>query len=202
METKIQTLKTAKTLVWGIVLCAVIGVTCFLGGRHSSRTTEVTPPDPVVLQSHLTELAELSTVSYHYTNMSQFENSNDFYGVKIPFTTKRFILSYNGEIKAGIDLAQAVVHVEGTNVEIQLPTAKILSHQIDEESVEVFDEKTSIFNPLHVKEFADFQADQKNIMEQKALDSGLLTEAGERARSSVRLLLEQSIPDGYTLTVQ
>ena len=202
MENKMEPLKTAKVLVWGVVLCAVVGVACFLGGRHSNRTPELTPPDPVVLQSHLTELAELSTVSYHYTNMSQFENSNDFYGVRIPFTTKRFILSYNGEIKAGIDLAQATVHVDGTSVEVQLPPAKILSHQIDEESVEVFDEKTSIFNPLHVKEFADFQADQKDMMEQKALDGGLLTEAGERARSSVQLMLTQSIPDGYTLTVQ
>lgn len=202
MENKIQPLRTAKALVWGVALCIVVGVTCFLGGRHSSRTPEITPPDPVVLQSHLTELAELATVSYHYTNMSQFQNSNDFYGVKIPFTTKRFILSYNGEIKAGIDLSQVAVQVEGTVVEVQLPPSKILAHEIDEKSVEVFDEKSSIFNPLHVKEFADFQADQKDIMEQKALDGGLLQEAAERARSSVRLLLEQSLPEGYTMTVQ
>lgn len=202
MENKIQPLKTAKVLVLGIVLCTVVGVACFLGGRHSGRTQEIVPPDPVVLQSHLTELAELATVSYHYTNMSQFENSNDFYGVKIPFTTKSFILSYNGEIKAGVDLAQAVVDVGGKTVEIHLPAAKILSHEIDPESVEVFDEKTSIFNPLHVKEFADFQADQQEMMEQKALDSGLLAEAGEHARNSVRLMLEQSVPEGYTLTVK
>ena len=35
------------------------------------------------------------------------ESSNDFYGVKIPFTTKSFILTYDGTIKAGVDLEAA-----------------------------------------------------------------------------------------------
>ncbi len=199
---RVQPLKTAKAVTAGVAVCALVGLLCFFGGRFSAKDDPVPPPDPIVLESQLTEIAELATVSYHYTNMAQFENSNDFYGVKIPFTTKRFILSYNGEIKAGIDLSQVAVQVEGTVVEVQLPPSKILAHEIDEESVEVFDEKSSIFNPLHVKEFADFQADQKDIMEQKALDGGLLQEAAERARSSVRLLLEQSLPEGYTMTVQ
>ena len=202
MEMKIQPLKTAKTVLAGVALCAVVGIACFVGGRHSSRPPEILPPDPVVLQTQLSEIAELATVSYHYTNMAQFENSNDFYGVKIPFTTKRFILTYDGEIKAGIDLSQAVINVTGTGVEVHLPASKILSHEIDPDSVEVFDEKTSIFNPLHVKEFAAFQADQQEAMEQRAMEGGLLAEAGAKARSSVRLLLEQAVPEGYTLTVK
>ena len=198
----LEPLKTAKTALYAVILCAVIGVVCFVGGRFSNREPEVLPPDPIVLQSSLTEISELATVSYHYTNMAQFENSNDFYGVKIPFTTKRFILSYDGEIKAGIDLGQTVVSLNGNEVEVHLPASKILSHEMDPDSVQVFDEKTSIFNPLHVTEFAQFQADQQDVMEQKALDSGILAEAAEKARGSVRLLLEKSIPEGYTLILK
>lgn len=202
MERSIQPVKTAKLLLTGVVICAVVGLAAFMGGRYSNRPEKMMPPDPIMLQSRLTEISELATVSYHYTNMGQFENSNDFYGVKIPFTTKRFILSYDGVIKAGIDLSQAVVGMEGKEVVIHLPAATVLSHEIDPDSVEVFDEKTSIFNPLHVKEFAQFQADQKDAMEEKAVDNGILAEGRERAQNNVRLLLEKTIPEGYTLTIQ
>ena len=54
-----------------------------------------------------------------------------------------------------------------------IPEAEILSHEIDEHSMEVFDEKTSIFNPFTVEDFTSFQSDQKAAMEEKALSRGL-----------------------------
>lgn len=198
---RVQPLKTAKAVTAGVAVCALVGLLCFFGGRFSAKDDPVPPPDPIVLESQLTEIAELATVSYHYTNMAQFENSNDFYGVKIPFTTKRFILSYDGEIKAGVDLGRATVEVREKTVHVALPAAEILSHEIDADSVEVFDEKTSIFNPLHVTEFADFQADQQEAMEEKVLSTGLLSEAGEKAKNSVRALLVPVLPEGYHLNL-
>ena len=202
METNIHPLKTAKVLVAGVLLCAAVGLVGFLGGRASSRPPEVAAPDPIVLESRLTEIAELATVSYHYTNISQFESNNDFYGVKIPFTTKRFILSYDGEIKGGVDLSKAVVEVFDTVAAVTLPAPEILSHETDRDTLKVFDEKTSIFNPFRVEEFIDFQANQKRIMEDKALAGGFLEEAGEKSRNSVRYLLEQALPNGYTLSLE
>ena len=113
-ETKprLRPLKTAQYLLLGILLCAVVGLVCFFGGRASAGgKAENTKLDAVVLETRLSELRELATVSYRYTNMAQFQNSSDFYGVKIPFTTKRFILTYDGEIKAGVDLSLAQVEV-------------------------------------------------------------------------------------------
>ena len=136
------------------------------------------------------------------TNMAQFESSNDFYGVKIPFTTKSFILTYDGTVKAGVDLDGAEVSVSGTTVTITLPEAEILSHEIDEDSMEVFDEKTSIFNPFTVEDFTSFQSDQKAAMEEKALSRGLLAEARAKAVSSVEQLFAAALPDTYTVTVQ
>lgn len=77
----------------------------------------------------------------------------------------------------------------GTAVTISLPPARILSHQIEEDSIEVFDEKTSIFNPFTVEDFSSFQADQKAEMERKALERGLLEQAAEKAEDCVRALL-------------
>ena len=195
-------LKTARYLWLGILLCALVGGACFLGGRWSAGRSENVQIDAVVLQNQLTEIRELATVTYAYTNMAQFESSNDFYGVKVPFTTKSFILTYDGTIKAGVDLDGAAVDVSGTAVTITLPEAQILSHEIDEDSVEVFDEKASIFNPFTVEDFTSFQADQKAAMEERALSRGLLEEARAKAVSSVEQLLSAALPDPYTVEIQ
>ena len=175
-------LRTARYLWLGILLCALVGGACFLGGRWSAGRSETAKIDTVVLQNQLSEIRELATVTYAYTNMAQFESSNDFYGVKIPFTTKSFILTYDGTIT--------------------LPEAEILSHEIDEDSMEVFDEKTSIFNPFTVEDFTSFQSDQKAAMEENALSRGLLAEARAKAVSSVEQLFAAALPDTYTVTVQ
>ena len=193
---------TATTLLAVDDTCALVGGACFLGGRWSAGRSETAKIDTVVLQNQLSEIRELATVTYAYTNMAQFESSNDFYGVKMPFTTKSFILPYDGTVKAGVDLDGAEVSVSGTTVTITLPEAEILSHEIDEDSMEVFDEKTSIFNPFTVEDFTSFQSDQKAAMEEKALSRGLLAEARAKAVSSVEQLFAAALPDTYTVTVQ
>lgn len=199
-KNRLRPFRTAKYLLLGVLLCAVVGTVCWFTGRGGvEETTEL---DAVVLENQLTGISELASVTYSYTNMAQFKNSSEFYGMTVPFTTKSFILTYDGVIKAGVDLSAAEVRVSGTAVTVKLPEAAILSHEIDEDSVEVFDEKTSIFNPFTVKDMAAFQADQKQAMEAKALDKGLLTEAAEKAKISVEALLSAALPEGYTLTVR
>lgn len=201
-DTKLHPLKIVRTLALGAVLCAAVGLACFFGGRRSVQNSdENTHLDAVVLETRLTEIRELAVVNYRYTNMAQFESSNDFYGMRIPFTTKRFILTYDGAIKAGIDLKNAGVEIRDMTVFVRLPEAEILSHEIDENSVRIFDERASLFNPFTVEDFTAFQAGQKAVMEEKALDSGLLDEASARARDSVALLLSPLVPPEYTLTV-
>ncbi len=195
-------LKTARLVLLCAALCAMVGIAGFLAGRFGGGADEITKLDAVVLENRLEEISELASVSWSYTNMAQFENKNVFYGMTLPFTTKKFILTYDGEIKAGVDLRKAKVDISGTQVHVRLPQAEILSHEIDENSVEVFDEQASIFNPFTVEDFTAFQADQKAAMEKKALDRGLLREGREKAADGVSLLLGAALPEGYTLKIE
>lgn len=140
-------------------------------------------------------------MSYYYTNMGQFKNSSEFYGVKVPFTTKSFILTYDGVIKAGVDLREADVEVRGNSVNVRLPRAKILAHTIDENSLKVFDEKTSIFNPFTVEDYNGFQRDQKVVMEEKAVANDVLRCAEEQAKKAVRELLAPILPPTADVSV-
>lgn len=200
-EEKVRPWRALKYLLAGIVLCAAVGLLGFFLGRREAREPEEPEIAAVVLEHRLAEVRELVTTSYHYTNMAQFESSGTFYGVKIPFTTKRFILTYDGEIKAGVDLSKATLDVSGLSVRVRLPEAEILSHELDKESVELFDERTSIFNPFTIEDFTAFQAEQKAAVEQKAIAQGLLEEAEASAQKTVRLLLEPILPEGASLTI-
>ena len=191
-EHPVKTLRRAGILV---LVCLAVGAVCFLAGRFTGGKAEKEPEiSAVVLEGQLSQISELASVSYAYTNMGQFENSNDFYGMKVPFTTKKFILTYDGVIKAGVDLSQARVTVDGQKVHVRLPEAKILSHEIDADSVRIFDEKTSVFNPFTVEE-------QQRVMEEKALAKGLLEEAQKKAADSIKMLLTQALPEDTELTV-
>lgn len=199
-EKKRGFLRTWRRRWMAAVVCLAVGAICFFCGRLSIG--EQKELSAVVLQNRLTAISELASVTYAYTNMAQFESSNDFYGMTLPFTTKSFILTYDGEIKAGVDLSQAQVDLSGTAVTVTLPEAEILSHAIDESSVEVFDEKTSIFNPFTVEDFTAFRQDQQKEMEERAVEEGLLEDAAEQARRSVVALLSAALPEEYTLEVK
>ena len=71
--------------------------------------------------------------------------------------TKTFIITYNGSIKAGIDLKQAKISIDNDQLNITLPAAKILSHEIDEKSIEVYDESSNIFNQISINDYKSLQ---------------------------------------------
>lgn len=200
-EEKVRPIRTLKAVIFCLAAILIVGLAGFLFGRFTQNRQPEPEISAVVLQSRLSSVSELASVAYLYTNMAQFENSGEFYGHTIPFTTKKFILTYDGMIKAGVDLSQANVSVSGGQVKVTLPEAEILSHELDENSVEIFDQRTSIFNPFTVEDFTSFQAAQKTEMEAKALEGGLLKDAQEKAAGSVRLLLEPLLPDDTALIV-
>ncbi|HIT64986.1 MAG TPA: DUF4230 domain-containing protein [Candidatus Ventrimonas merdavium] len=59
---------------------------------------------------------------------------------------------WEGTIKAGIEITDITAEVDETNkvITVYLPKAKILSHEIDDESFETLDEKAGLFNPIEV----------------------------------------------------
>lgn len=203
-------LRARVILVMALFLCccAALGAT-YLAGLSAGDRREVPLPEPPpvltgqVLEEQLQTVQQLVSVEYFYTNMGSFENQKDFHGWKVPFTTKRFIVSYDGTIHAGVDLARARVRVKGTAVTVTLPKAAILSHEIPEESIRVLDESSSVFNPIRIQDYTGFTMEEKKAVEKRAVENGLLDTAGEKARTAVEAFLTL-LPEmeGYTLTVE
>lgn len=190
--------KQGKLIIFGVILAIV----CFAVGFFSGGREEKPPVlSSITVENQLQQISQLATIRYSYTNMGQFENSNEFYGIKLPFTTKSFIVAYDGTITAGVDLTQAKVTVTDQKVTIALPAPQILSHEVDPNSLEVFDETTSIFNPITIEDYTGFQADQQGVMEDKAIQGGLLTQAKDQAETAIGGLITPLLQEGQTLEI-
>lgn len=185
---RVNPVKMTRLIIVVIVLCALLTGAGYLAGKGSGGERQEL--SAVVVQNQISEIAELATVTYAYTELGQYESSKEFYGAKVPFTTNKFILTYDGVIKAGVDMSKAQVEAEGGSITVMLPEAQVISHEIDENSVKVFDEKTSIFNQFRVEDYTAFYADQKKSVEEKAVAKGLLTEAKAQAVKAVKAALE------------
>lgn len=190
--------KQGKLIIFGVILAIV----CFAVGFFSGGREEKLPVlSSITVENQLQQISQLATIRYSYTNMGQFENSNEFYGIKLPFTTKSFIVAYDGTITAGVDLTEAKVTVTDQKVTIALPAPQILSHEVDPNSLEVFDETTSIFNPITIEDYTGFQADQQGVMEEKAIQSGLLTQAKDQAETAIGGLITPLLQEGQALEI-
>lgn len=204
-ETKTHTFfRLKRKLFWAAGAVLILLLAFWLGTLWSGREQQPTITSDLLGQQ-LRSVQELVSVEYHYTNMGKFENQLDFYGWKVPFTTKSFLVSYDGVIKAGVDLSGAEVDVDVVRkaVTITLPESKILSHEIPEDSLQVFDETRNIFNPITIEDYTGFTRDQKAEVEQKAIDEGLLTDAAEKARGAVETFVSLLPGSGdYTWTIR
>ena len=200
----------SKNKFWQGLLSALIVAAlitgAFLYAKSIFDVEEETKITSETVESALKEAKELTTLKYHYKNIASFENSQEFQGMKIPFTTKRFLYTYEGEIHAGVDLDEAKVKVDeqAKKINITLPETKILSHDIDENSVMVYDDKDSIFNPLELEDYSNFRKEEEAKVEKEAIDKGLLEEANDQTVKAVKELLNINpiINEEYIINVK
>lgn len=185
--------KSIKLATLICILLLTIYVTYFFSSKQNMTF------NATVLESKIKEISELSTIEYNYTDLGKFENYTDFYGWKVPFTTSKFIVTYDGKIKAGLDLSTAKIEINENNIILTLDKPKILSHEIDYDSMQVIDESYSIFNKITITQYNSFYKEQAKQIEQKAIENGLLNSAKENAEKFISNLIEQLTNNKYQI---
>lgn len=143
-----------------------------------------------LLGNYIKKSQELVSYKYFYTNAAMFENKKDLYGFELPLTSKKFILSYNGRATLGVDLKDILIDISGNKIIISnLGNVQILSNEIDESSIKIFDERTSLFSSWNIKDYQKFFTEQKAEIEKKVKESNLLIEAKSSAEEAIKRLL-------------
>ncbi len=162
-----------------------------------------------IMQEKLRDIGELASEEYNYTEVATFDKSMSTqlfgYDVTVPFTQSKFIYTYQGMIKAGVDFERLTVEKdeESRRITVTLPKARILSSEIDLDSFNLYDEKNSIFNPISVKDVNATDRMLKENAEEKAVKEGLLQRADTHARTMIRSLLLSAFDVGeYMIQVK
>ena len=151
-----------------------------------------------MIQEKLRDIGELATEEYTYTEIGTFDSNKSVqifgYDVNLPLTQSKFIYSYDGTIKAGVDFTRLTVEKDetGKKITVTLPAARILSSELDEDSFQLYDEKNNIFNPYSISDVNDTNREIKTHAEEKAIGKGLLKRAGSNAETMIYNLLRSA----------
>ena len=187
----------------GIGLAAAV---LLVGGYFISKS--MTPDNKTVvnvsnLQQQIVSIGELATIEYNYRNVVALKDSRQIKGWNIPLTQKSFMVVVEGTMKIGIDTSGILIDApeESQTISITIPRAKILSHEIHEDTVQVFDEKSGLFNRISIEDWTTLAAIEKQAMVDKVSETDIFTRAENDAAKMLQAFIEGIVPVEYAVNV-
>ena len=175
----------------GIILLILLAVALSLVIYFKVTSARETSILSETIEEKVSKIVELSTVKYSYTNVAAYKDRKKMSGANLPFTEKRFLIKYNGYIKAGVDLKAIEVNLKDKEtIEVTLPKPVIFDNVINEDDIYIYDEKDTIFNNLSLNDLYDVLKEEKQKTETEVIDKGLLNEAQKNANEILLTFLE------------
>ena len=193
-----------KKAIGGIVAILLVAILIFYAGTRFASGSDEPKITATGLTQQLQEIEELATMSYNYTKVGKFSDNLKFNGWDIPLTQKSFLITYNGKLKAGIKMDKIKTSIENNTIVVSIPEIEILSNEIDENSIEVYDETKNVFNPISISDYTAFAKKQKETVAEEAIENGLLSEAATKTQSTIKKYLNAipGISDSYEIEVK
>lgn len=145
---------------------------------------EVTEIESDSKEFHLENIGELATQAGFFTDVQKIQDYKELFGKQVPLTQSQYIYSYDGVIKAGIDFAQVEVSVDDDShcITVRMPEPEIFDVKVDEKSLKIYDEKSSIFTPLKLDDISKSRIQLEENVKEKAIENGILTSAKANAK--------------------
>ena len=207
--------KKIKLLVGLIALALTAIAVLFIvyaarGGRDSAAPARVTPRpaqevvvrekevekivtvekeiSAATLTDGVRELGLLVTDEYYFTEVVSYSSVKKLWKIELPLTESSYLVSYDGVVRAGVDLAAASVEKndEQKLIRVTLPEAAITDVDIDPESFKLYSEKTGLGNPISAEDFNNSLIELETTAREKALERGVLARADENAHALAR----------------
>ena len=144
--------------------------------------------DSSLIEQQIQQLWELATVKYSYTGACNYTSQKVFNDLKVPFSTKYFIFTYDGYLKAGIDLSTAEVEVTDTEVKITIAEPYVIDNVILEDTVEVLDQSNNVVNSIRIEEIMKVLSSEKEKMRVRAIKNGVLEQAKTNAELIIKVI--------------
>lgn len=180
--------KINKVLMSFSFLILLIGSTYFISNRYKKENIY---KDNIKVINTLSQVLNINTVKYNYSNIVEIKKDKSINNIKIPFTEKSFIIKYNGVINGGVKPEDIeIVNNTGNEIIIEINKCQILDHYIDDENIYIYDVKSSIFNKLDIQEVLDDISNYKKEYEEKIISEGFMEEIQENTKVSIENILK------------
>lgn len=156
------------------------------------------------IREEVKQISKYSAYEFQYTSVICFSDKNQFMGIKIPLTGNSFIATIDGKINIGIDGEQVrfdeKTNSEGkvTRVVLTVPHSEILANYTIQESLEIYDEKNNVFNPVKIEDYNDLIIEAEVQEKEKVLQSDLI----QKSDDTIRYLLTSHFQAVYGKNVE
>ena len=189
-----------KVLGLLMIICGLgigfFGIPFILGdASFDDVISKVKNGDETAVTEKLSDIAELSVLDFKYSNATCITDNLKVEQLKkefnVPFTKKSIVMTYDGEIKIGVDADKITVDIEKGNegtvkeVKVGIPPLKITSNDIDRESINYPLEKNNILNGISSEDYAKMEEDGKKTMADAVAVNGAMDRAREELKSTI-----------------
>ncbi len=192
-------------IIKAVVLCILLAVSLFFIAHYVLPEKNV-EYDSRTKEFGLKNIGQLATQVGYFTNVQTISASRDVLGITVPFTQSRYIYSYDGVVKAGIDFEKVVATVndEEKTITVSMPKPEIFDVTVDENSLVVYDETKNVFTPLKLNDIKESSLTMKKEAQEKAMQYGILNNAQSNAEMLITGFLASSYTQDYKIvfTVQ
>ncbi|MFL6448537.1 MAG: DUF4230 domain-containing protein [Bryobacteraceae bacterium] len=168
-------------------LLVVVSVLVLRAGFHFlSRPQSLSTPAVV---TQIKQLNQIATVRFSIQRVVGLTEP------KIPLGEESILLIVQGDVQAGVDLADLRpedVVLSGTQALVRLPAPKVLTSYLDESQTKIWDRHVTWWTPwVPYSPDLEHRARQQALEEirKAALNMGILDRAGQNAESAIRQLL-------------
>ena len=169
--------------------------------KEGGLITEKQTIDVEIIRDGLRNMSFLVTEEYYFTEVLSNKKTVSFL---FPIGEESYMVSYDGYIPAGIDFSRIGVTVDedARTITVSLPEAEMKDPVIDYESIQILDEKHTIFTDITAEERNKAVLEFQENARKKALEKGILKRAEENAELVVQNFVMSTAGPEYHVTLE
>ncbi len=189
----IKSKKNNKVVRRLFIVIVIITISVYIATINKEKSEYM---DNTKILSTITQVLDVNTVKYTYSNIVSITKDKSIKDIKIPFMEQSFIIKYEGVINGGIKSEDInIIENDGEKIIIEISKCGILDHYIDDKKLYVYDIKNSIFNKLDTNEILSDISKYKVEYEDKLIKEGFLDEI----KATTKVSLENTLKNvGYS----
>lgn len=181
-----------KWLILGIILGVGLSVFSYIKIKDSittERKIESTKLNIDYLTGTIRNMSDLITSELEYSGIVEHESNVGKWNSFV--TEERFLMVYNAQIKAGIDLSSVKLTASDDKIIVEMPHSSVKFKKVNPDSIRIYDVKKALIKGDGKIQLQEAIVEAENDMDKNANLSRLLKSAEDQAEAVIKGLISE-----------